>query len=87
MQLPNLVANTVRYVKRILGFPNQELKEDNKVSVDVQSDVPNQSGEMEHLQLEKKVKSITEENLAIKNELHAVKLTLGSILHKIRKLD
>ena len=87
MQLPSLVANFIRYVKKILGFPNQVLKEDNKVSVDIQSGVPNGSAEMEQLQLEKKVKSLTEENLAIKNKLHAVELTLGSILHKVRNLD
>ena len=87
MQLPSLFANFIRYVKKVLGFPNQEVKESNKVSVDIQSGVPDGNAEMEQLRLEKKVKSLTEENLAMKNKLNAFELTLGSILHKVRNLD
>ena len=87
MQLPNLVANTIRYVKRILGFADHELREDNKVSVDVQSGMPNRSTEMEHLQLQEKVKSVTEENMVIKSRLRAIESALGNNRHKIRILD
>ena len=87
MQLPNLVSSAVRYVKRILGFPNQQLNKDNKITSGVESDIPSRNADVEHLQLEEKVKFLTHEMLAIKNELTAVGLNPKGVLSKMRRLD
>ncbi len=87
MQLPNLLSSGVRYVKRILGVPTQQLKKDNKITGDVESDIPTRNADVENLQLEEKVKFVIHEVLAIKNELNAAGLNPEGVLSKIRRLD